>query len=207
MFALFLLVAGTHFAALLSPGPDFFLLIRTALAQGRRQADGCACGIALANLLSMLLVLFVMALLPAEGSWLWRGLQVVGGLYFAWIGLQALASRRDLVLPQGDQPMRGRVWKGVRQGLLASSLNPKLPLFYAGLFGVLRESAMPAWGLGLAMLWMTLVVLFWDLALVRLLDQVRWRGWLQQRVRWLDRGCGALLLLLGLWLLQGALAG
>ena len=34
MFALFLLVAGTHFAALLSPGPDFFLLIRTALAKG-----------------------------------------------------------------------------------------------------------------------------------------------------------------------------
>ena len=89
MFALFLLVAGTHFAALLSPGPDFFLLIRTALAKGRHQADGCACGIALANLLSMLLVLFVMALLPAEGSWLWRGLQVVGGLYFAWSGLQA----------------------------------------------------------------------------------------------------------------------
>lgn len=80
MFALFLLVAGTHFAALLSPGPDFFLLIRTVLTKGRRQADGCTCGIALANLLSMLLVLSVMALLPAEGSWLWRGLQVVGGL-------------------------------------------------------------------------------------------------------------------------------
>ena len=59
MFALFMLVAGTHFAALLSPGPDFFLLIRTALTKGRRQADGCACGIALANLLSMLLVLSV----------------------------------------------------------------------------------------------------------------------------------------------------
>ncbi len=196
MFALFLLVAGTHFAALLSPGPDFFLLIRTALAKGRHQADGCACGIALANLLSMLLVLFVMALLPAEGSWLWRGLQVVGGLYFAWSGLQALASRRDLVLPQGDQLRLGGVWKGMRQGLLASSLNPKLPLFYAGLFGVLRESAMPAWGL---------VVLFWDLALVRLLDQARWRSWLQRRVRWLDRGCGGLLLALGGWLLLGAL--
>lgn len=207
MFALFLLVAGTHFAALLSPGPDFFLLIRTALAQGRRQADGCACGIALANLLSMLLVLLVMASLPTEGSWLWRGLQIIGGLYFAWIGLQALASRRDLVLPPGDSRMLGGGWKGLRQGLLASSLNPKLPLFYAGLFGVLRDSAMPAWGLGLAMLWMTLVVLFWDLALVRLLDQPRWRGWLQRRVRWLDRGCGGLLLLLGLWLLKGALAG
>jgi threonine efflux protein len=205
MFALFMLVAGTHFAALLSPGPDFFLLIRTALTKGRRQADGCACGIALANLLSMLLVLFVMASLPAEGGWVWRGLQVVGGLYFAWIGLQALASRRELVLPEGDPPKLGGVWKGMRQGLLASSLNPKLPLFYAGLFGVLRESAMPAWGLGLAMLWMTLVVLLWDLALVRLLDQTHWRGWLQRHVRWLDRGCGGLLLALGGWLLLRAL--
>lgn len=204
MFALFLLVAGTHFAALLSPGPDFFLLIRTALAEGRLQADGCAWGIALANLLSMLLVLFVLGLLPGEDGWLWRGVQVVGGLYFAWIGVQALTSRRDLTLPQGDQVLLGSRWRGLRQGVLASSLNPKLPLFYAGLFGVLREAAMPGWGLGLAMAWMTLVVLFWDLALVRLLDQARWRTWLQRRVRWLDRGCGALLLALGLWLLVSA---
>lgn len=204
MFALFLLVAGTHFAALLSPGPDFFLLIRTALAKGRRQADGCAWGIALANLLSMLLVLFVLRLLPGEGGWLWRGVQGLGGLYFVWIGAQALASRRDLALPQGDQVLLGSRWQGLRQGVLASSLNPKLALFYAGLFGVLREAAMPGWGLGLVMAWMTLVVLFWDLALVRLLDQPRWRTWLQLRVRWLDRGCGALLLALGLWLLLGA---
>ncbi|AVO53406.1 LysE family translocator [Ectopseudomonas mendocina] len=204
MFALFLLVAGTHFAALLSPGPDFFLLIRTALAKGRRQADGCAWGIALANLLSMLLVLFVLGLLPGEGGWLWHGVQGLGGLYFVWVGAQALASRRDLALPQGDQVLLGSRWQGLRQGVLASSLNPKLPLFYAGLFGVLREAAMPGWGLGLVMAWMTLVVLCWDLALVRLLDQPRWRTWLQRRVRWLDRGCGALLLALGLWLLLGA---
>lgn len=204
MFALFLLVAGTHFAALLSPGPDFFLLIRTALSQGRRQADGCAWGIALANLLSMLLVLFVLGLLPAEGGWLWRGLQLIGGGYFAWVGMQALASRRDLNLPQGEQVMAGDGWRGLRQGLLASSLNPKLPLFYAGLFGVLREAAVPGWGMALAMLWMTLVVLVWDLVLVRLLGQRRWRGWLQQRVRWLDRGCGALLVLIGVWLLLSA---
>lgn len=207
MFALFLLVAGTHFAALLSPGPDFFLLIRAALSQGRRQADGCASGIALANLLSMLLVLLALGLLPDEGGWLWRGLQAAGGAYFAWIGLRALASRRDLALPQGGQTLAGSWWRGLRQGLLASSFNPKLPLFYAGLFGVLREAAVPGWGLALAMAWMTLVVLLWDMALVRLLGHARWRAWLQRRVRWLDRGCGALLLLLGLWLVQGGLLG
>ncbi|MNP84323.1 hypothetical protein D3C76_1835850 [compost metagenome] len=62
---------------------------------------------------------------------------------------------------------------------------------------------MPGWGLGLSMAWMTAVVLFWDMALVRLLGHPRWRGWLQLRVRSLDRLCGALLLALGGWLLAG----
>ncbi|WAJ37442.1 LysE family translocator [Pseudomonas sp. GOM7] len=206
MFALFLLVAGTHFAALLSPGPDFFLLIRTALGEGRRQADGCASGIALANLLSMILVLLALGMLPGQGGAFWRALQAVGGGYFIWLGMQALFARRELQLSSAEQLAQGNWWHGLRQGLLASSLNPKLPLFYAGLFGVLREAAMPAWGLALAMLWMTLVVLGWDLALVRLLRHRRWRAWLQRQVRWLDRGCGVLLSALGLWLLIGSAA-
>lgn len=65
MLALFLLVASTHFAALLSPGPDFFLLLRAGLTRGRLHAAGCAWGIALANLASMLLVLLALSLLPA----------------------------------------------------------------------------------------------------------------------------------------------
>ena len=45
----FFLVAGAHFLALLSPGPDFFLVLRSALRQGRRQANAVCVGIALAN--------------------------------------------------------------------------------------------------------------------------------------------------------------
>lgn len=206
MLGLFLLVAGTHFAALLSPGPDFFLLIRAALLHGRRQADGCAAGIALANLLSMLLVLLALAALPGANGWLWRSLQLLGGGYFCWLGGQALLARRELQLPDGAGETGGRWRAGFVQGLLASSLNPKLPLFYAGLFGVLREAAVPGWGLALAMAWMAAVVLGWDLALVRLLGHARWRGWLRRRVRALDRLCGALLLALGGWLLITAAA-
>jgi threonine efflux protein len=202
MFALFVLVASTHFAALLSPGPDFFLLIRAALLKGRQQADGCAVGIALANLLSMLLVLLALGLLPAQGGWLWPALQVAGGAYFIWLGGQALCSRRRLELAAAAPQACAGTWAdGLREGLLASCLNPKLPIFYAGLFGVLREAAMPAWGMLLSMLWMTLVVLVWDLLLVRLLGQARWRSWLQRHVGWLDRLCGGLLLVLGLWLM------
>ncbi|QEY65577.1 LysE family translocator [Metapseudomonas lalkuanensis] len=200
MLALFLLVASTHFAALLSPGPDFFLLLRAGLVKGLRHADGCVAGIALANLLSMLVVLLALSLLPESGGPVWQLLQLAGGGYFVWIGSRALLAQRDLALPDGAAQGQGRWWSGFVEGLLASSLNPKLPIFYAGLFGVLRAAAMPAWGMAFSMGWMTLVVLIWDMALVRLLGHPRWREWLQLRVRVLDRLCGALLLALGLWL-------
>ncbi|NWL79441.1 LysE family translocator [Pseudomonas taiwanensis] len=203
MLALFLLVASTHFAALLSPGPDFFLLLRAGLVRGLRHADGCAAGIALANLLSMLLVLLTLSLLPASDGTFWQVLQLAGGGYFVWIGGRAVLARRELVLPEAEAGRQGSWRHGFMAGLLASSLNPKLPIFYAGLFGVLRNAAMPGWGLAMSMAWMTAVVLFWDMALVRLLGYPRWRGWLQLRVRALDRLCGALLLVLGAWLLAG----
>ncbi|MCJ1880624.1 LysE family translocator [Pseudomonas nitroreducens] len=206
MFAAFALVASTHFAALLSPGPDFFLLIRAALLRGRCHADGCAAGISLANLASMLLVLFVLGLLPEVASHGLRVVQLLGGGYFVWLGTQALLARRKLEIPTaGGNHKAGGFLRGVREGFLASSLNPKLPIFYAGLFGVLGQFHLPAWALGACVLWMGAVVLLWDLLLVRLLDRPRWRGWLKRRVTALDRICGGLLLALGGWLLWSGL--
>ncbi|MCR3863121.1 LysE family translocator [Pseudomonas aeruginosa] len=206
MFAAFVLVASTHFAALLSPGPDFFLLVRAALLRGRRQADGVAAGIALANLLSMLLVLGLLASVPDSAHSALRWLQALGGLYFLWLAGQALLAQRRLEMPaQRDVPSRGGYLRGLRDGLLASSLNPKLPIFYAGLFGVLARFSLPGWALALCLAWMSLAVLCWDMALVRLLDRPRWRGWLHRRVGALDRLCGVLLLALGGWLVLAAL--
>ena len=45
----FLIIAGAHFLALLSPGPDFFLIVRSAVINGARIASGVCVGIALAN--------------------------------------------------------------------------------------------------------------------------------------------------------------
>ncbi|MEG7194341.1 LysE family transporter, partial [Pseudomonas aeruginosa] len=113
---------------------------------------------------------------------------------------------RRLEMPaQRDVPSRGGYLRGLRDGLLASSLNPKLPIFYAGLFGVLVRFSLPGWALALCLAWMSLAVLCWDMALVRLLDRPRWRGWLQRRVGALDRLCGVLLLALGGWLVLAAL--
>lgn len=77
--SLFLLIASTHFLALLSPGPDFFLIARSTLAQGRWVASGACAGVALANGLYISLALTGFARmnagspsqLPAKNLRLW----------------------------------------------------------------------------------------------------------------------------------------
>jgi threonine/homoserine/homoserine lactone efflux protein len=131
-------------------------------------------------------------------------LLAAGGAYFVWLGLQAFTGSRQLVIPQPGAQATGRWWLGFGQGMASSLLNPKNPIFYAGLFGVLQGAAMPGWALVLCMAWMGAVVLGWDLAVVRLLSIERWRVWLQRRVVVLDRVCGGLLLVLGAYLLVSA---
>ena len=53
---LFLLVAGSHFLALLLPGADFFLIVRLAARSGWRACVGLCTGIAMGNACYVVLV-------------------------------------------------------------------------------------------------------------------------------------------------------
>src|SRR5690606_16146430 len=92
-FSSLLLTLGfAHLAALVSPGPDFALMLRASLTQGQRQALLMALGLACAILLHSLLVVFAFGLIgrvlpdllqwlpPVAGGWL---------LYLAWQCLQS----------------------------------------------------------------------------------------------------------------------
>ncbi|MEB3754788.1 hypothetical protein I2F62_10700 [Acinetobacter sp. MD2(2019)] len=61
LMELFIVIAMTHFLALLSPGPDFFLLLMTILNSNRANAFLINCGITLGNAL-ILFWLFVLSI-------------------------------------------------------------------------------------------------------------------------------------------------
>ena len=60
LFGIFLTVAIAHFLALLSPGPDFVLVVKSAIRNEGKNAIGVALGIASANALyiGLCLILF-----------------------------------------------------------------------------------------------------------------------------------------------------
>ena len=191
----FLMIAGLHFLALLSPGPDFFLIVRSAVVNGTRVASGVCVGIALANGLYIALAISGVALLQ-EVSGLMSALTWSGCAYLAWLGWRFLTARGDLSNPgdKGCATASGSWWKECRVGLISGLLNPKNSLFYASLFSLGFGPSTPmavqlAYGV-----WMFAVVLLWDLALARAAGHPPVVKRFMAHVRKVERATGVILL-------------
>ncbi|KAF1047089.1 LysE family translocator [Xylophilus sp.] len=195
---LFLVAAGAHFLALLLPGPDFLLILRTALAGGRRRGAWLCLGIACANAFYIGLAIAGFAALR-PGSAAFTALQAAAGGFLLWLGLRLLrdagaaATATAGPVPAAPPEGRARAWA---TGFIAAMLNPKNGLAYAGLFAALaRQPA--AWQLACGA-WMAAVVFAWDLLVCRAVSHRRVAGGWVRHGPLVARCAGTALALAGL---------
>ena len=82
----FLTLALAHFVALLSPGVDFFIIVSNSSKYGKISGIITSLGIALANLVYILLALFGITLIK-DNIMLFTGIKVIGAIIFTicWI--------------------------------------------------------------------------------------------------------------------------
>ncbi|MDQ7989398.1 MAG: LysE family transporter [Candidatus Dactylopiibacterium sp.] len=198
----FLMIAAAHFLALLSPGPDFFLIARTSLSSGWRVASGACCGVALANGV-FIAAAFAGTTVLRPGSVPFLALQLAGCAYLLHLGVLFIrhAGSHGLRHMAGDasrQAAPGAWWRAAGMGFLSGVLNPKNALFYASLAAMLGSAhASAGWKLVYG-LWMFCTVLLWDLLVALLIGNRFVLGAFANALPWLERLSGALLILLAL---------
>jgi threonine/homoserine/homoserine lactone efflux protein len=202
----FLMIAAAHFLALLSPGPDFFLIARTSLSAGWRVASGACLGIATANG-AFILAAFggITALRP--GSALFVALQLAGCAYLLYLGIlfvryagtNALAGVRatDGEAVRPDHAFVG--WqRATGMGFLSGILNPKNALFYTSLAAMVTGTHGTVGWKTLYGTWMFSIVLLWDLLVAVLIGNQAVLRRFARALPWLERVSGAVLILLAL---------
>jgi len=201
----FLIVAFTHFLALLSPGPDFFLVARTSVSAGWRVASGACLGIALANGLFITMA-FAGLVILREGSVLFLTLQLAGAGYLLYIGVLFLrhAGHSALTTVAAQGAIKSW-WRGLGMGFVSGVLNPKNALFYASLAGMVASSS-AGWK-GLYSAWMFSVVLLWDLLVAVAIGNQRIMRRFARALPWLERASGIMLMVLAGALLIHLLPG
>lgn len=176
LFGIFVTVAIAHFLALLSPGPDFVLVVKSAIKNEGKNAIGVALGIASANALYISLCLIGVGSILATSVTLMILLKIIGGLFLIYLAVQALlaskSSYNNVVLSESasETANKSTFLKEFITGFMSGILNPKNLLFYLSLFTVvLTPDVGFAFKLGLG-IWMTMVVFLWDLAIIYLLS-------------------------------------
>ena len=196
----FLFIAAAHFLALLSPGPDFFLIARNALAQGWRGAVGACVGITLANGVFIVAAFGGLSVLQADSK-TFVIVQLAGCGYLFYLGWLFLRHAGKGSLEAVSAAGKAHWRSGVVMGFVCAILNPKNALFYVSLATVLASrqtshGAMVAYGA-----WMVFAVLAWDMAVALAIGSATLRQRFARALPLLERLSGVMLIVLAVALL------
>lgn len=198
----FFLLALAHALAVVSPGPDFAVVSRHAIAFGRRTGIAVAAGIGTGILIHMTYTWAGVALLLKNHHSLEVAFTLVAALYLGWMGFGALRSGQGMSLSaeQGEQPST-RV--AFRRGFFTNALNPKATLFFLALFGsVLQVTPTGLQMVGISA-YLAIATGLWFTTLSILLTTGSLGRFLATKGYWLDRILGVFLLILAVRLIGG----
>lgn len=203
-------VVVAHLIALLSPGPDFILVVKSGIRNTTKNAIGVAFGIASANAIYIILCLIGVGAILASSIVVMTAIKVLGGLFLTYIAFMALKSKRkdyDFINQSIDRgnPNHSSFLKEFNTGFLSGILNPKNPIFYLSLFSLVLDNNVSIWlkiGLGT---WMTCLVFLWDAFIILVLSQEKVKRVFSKIAFYVDKLAGTILGLIGLKLFQSAI--
>ncbi len=189
-------LALAHFVALLSPGPDFFLLVGYAVRYRMRGSAGLCVGIAVGNGLYILLAIIGWGILR-QLPLLFTIIELLGALYLLWIGSLLIRSRPQTLTGADARSTCPGFGKQLLLGLGSSLLNPKNALFYLALMTALLGPSVTLLQQTMSGIWMTSVVLCWDLLIVMFIGLPQIQRRLTRGILWVERIAGGVLIIFG----------
>lgn len=185
-----------------SPGPSFIMIARTAAAGSRADGLAAALGMGAGGFLFGLLALAGLQGLLAAVPALYLGLKLAGGLYLAYLGLRLWLAARQALQVDLQVPVRTR--RSFALGFATQVSNPKTALVYAGVFAAfLPREFSPVFGAALLASVFVVEAGWYALVAVALSSERPRAAYLRCKT-WADRLAGGVLMVLGLRLSASA---
>jgi len=136
LYPQFLTIATLHLFAVMSPGPDFILIIRQSLCQNRKISIITSIGIGTGILFHIFLCITGIGIIISKSAYLFNIIKISGGIYLIFLGVKSLLNNSKINL-EASKVAHENTQKNINAfatGLVTNILNPKATLFFLSLY-------------------------------------------------------------------------
>ena len=193
----------------MTPGPDFFLVMKNSLGHGRSIGIASAVGIAAALAVHASYTVLGLAYIIQRHRLVHAGIQLFGAVYLAYLGagaiLSTLRQRKPVTSAASAGEARKTLLEGFMNGFLCNILNPKAFVFFLSIFSQFIAPDMPKWTELVYGAEVAVTIGAWFMLVSVLISLDRFRTAYERFSVWLDRSFGAILLLFALKILREAI--
>ena len=193
-----------YVAIVVSPGPNFALITRLALRGEDRAAWGATLGLATAATFYGVLAMVGLSALLQQVGWLTRVVQIGGGLYLVWLGVQAwrhagaTTTAPEATASGAAVERRREALRGLRLGAMVNLSNPKGIAFFVSLYAVAVPPDTALWAKGVILAASFAIEIVWYGLVILALSTGRARRVYDRFGAWIERAIGSLLIAFGI---------
>jgi threonine/homoserine/homoserine lactone efflux protein len=201
-------IAGALAVGVVSPGPSFVMVARTAVSLSRSQGVAAAFGMGLGGACFALAALAGLQALLLAVPTLYVVLKAAGGLYLAYLGVRIwLGASQPLSMGssvRGAGGAKRQAGRAFLLGLATQLSNPKTAIVYASVFAAfLPPTPSLGFGVGIVAVVFALETSWYALVALALSASGPQKTYLRYKA-WADRFAGTVMVCLGLRLLATA---
>lgn len=190
-------ILGALSIGVISPGPSFVLVARTAIAVSRSDGLAAAIGMGLGGVVFGSLALAGLTAVLATVEWLYVGLRILGGAYLIYLGLAIWRGAAQPIVVSNAIGGASSPRRSFVVALTTQVSNPKTAIVYASVFAALLPPSLPGWIYIVLPLLIFTIETSWYTVVALLFSAERPRAAYLRSKRWIDRLAGAVMGLLG----------
>lgn len=186
--------------AIISPGPNFILVVNTAINRSRREGAYTAAGVAVGSMLFAVAGLLGLLLLINSSIYFATIIHYLGSGYLIYLGIKMMLEINKTPTNQPsdlDADSRSGGCRCFFRGLLANMTNPKAWAFYLSLFALVGSPEFPLWAKLFLCFSVFVMAMCWYGVITLVMTDERVKSRFMSSQKWLNLLFGFILTLLG----------
>ena len=186
----------------MSPGPDFAVVVRNSLIYTRRIGVLTAIGVSLGILVHLAYILLGLGVVITKTAWLFCVFKYLGASYLLYIGIKGVLAKKQPANYENttDSLKELSSFKAITTGFLTNVVNPKAMLFFLSLISAFIPGK-PTIIIGIYGVIIFSSTMMWFLFVAMCFSNKRLRSFFKDFQYLIERITGGLLILLGLKML------